>query len=268
MRSLRLLVLASLVLLSFARLAAAQPSPSVIRDDLRKFTITIPAGWTLDRGLLEAQNNLIKERIADPDFVYVAAFVPEGGITETSPYVIIQYSSGDYKLKTWESVEAALQASSAQETVDKDTASVRDLVGKVAIGTPIIDRASKRFYLRLSGDGKESTRAFEAMIAGTFASHGLIQANSYALEGSNADPVANATAFIDAITLDEGTAFTPITIGKAVDPSAASSVKSARELGKEAGKKVGQWLLRGLIIAAVVVGVTLLWAWISVKRGK
>ena len=67
MRSLRLLVLASLVLLSFARLAAAQPSPSVIRDDLRKFTITIPAGWTLDRGLLEAQNNLIKERIAVDD---------------------------------------------------------------------------------------------------------------------------------------------------------------------------------------------------------
>jgi hypothetical protein len=270
MRSLRLVVLASLVLLSFARLASGQSAPGVIRDDLRKFTIDIPSGWKLDRELLEMQNNIIKERIADPDFVYVAAFVPEGGITETSPYVIIQYSPGDYKLKTWETVEAALQASSTQDTVDKDTASVRDLVGKVAVGTPIIDRASKRFYLRLSGDGKESTRAFEAMIIGTFANHGLIQANSYALEGSNVDPVANANAFIDAVTLDEGTAFTPIAIAQAplalsAKPAPATEQKT---IWGEVSKKVGHWLLRGVIIAVIVVGVSLLWAWISVKRGK
>ena len=94
---------------------------------------------------------------------------------------------------------------------------------------------------------------------GTLTSHGIIQINSYAIEGSGVDPVAQAETFLAGLKIDEGTKFTPLTVGQA---------HTTGDVVKGVAKNLGKSLVRGIIIAVIVTAIALVYALWSVKREK
>lgn len=235
------------------------------RDDARRFTLEIPKGWNQSTELLSFMNDFAKRATPEARFEYIAAFVPEGEWTESSPYVILQYSTLPSGGVTYEALEAAFKGQSLQSVVEKSTETAKDALGKFTVGVPTLDRSTNRLYLRIHGDGKASqpdeppAQKFDSLCVGTLTNHGIIQINSYAIEGSGVDPVAQAETFLAGLKIDEGTQFVPLTVGQA---------QSSQSVTTEVAGKIGKSLLRGIIIAAIVTAIALVYALWSVKREK
>ncbi len=247
------------------------------RDDAHRFTLTVPKGWVESPDVLDFMNKFVKERVPDGGFEYIAAFVPSEGLTDDSPYVVIQYSTLPAGGATYEAVEAALKAQSLQEAVEKSTQGAKDAIGKYTVGVPTLDRSTNRVYLRIKGgsggaggaggsdssgsaqQGQPPAQKFDSLCIGTLTSHGIIQINSYSIEGSNVDPAAQAETFLAGLKIDDGTKFVPLTLGQpTTTPSVAKTVVG----------KLGNSLVRGLIIAGIVTAIALLYAVWSVRREK
>lgn len=235
------------------------------RDDVHRFTIVVPKGWVESPDLLNFMNSFVKEKVVDPGFEYVAAFVPESNVTDDSPYVVVQYSPLPTGGTTYEAVEAALKAQSLQTAVEKNTVKVKDELGKFEVGVPTLDRGTNRVYLRIHGGGEATqpdqppSQKFDSLCVGTLTSHGIIQINSYAIEGSGVDPVAQAETFLTGLKIDEGTKFTPLTVGQA---------HTTGDVVKGVAKNLGKKLLQVAVIAVIVTVLALIWAFWKVGREK
>lgn len=241
------------------------PAQSQHRDDARRFTIAIPKGWTESTELLNFMNDFAKQAAPDAGFEYIAAFIPEGERTESSPYVVIQYSTLPSGGVTYEALEAALKGQSSQAAVEKATENAKDSLGKYTVGVPTLDRSTNHVYLRIHGGGdtaqthEAASQQFDSLCIGTLTNHGIIQINSYAIAGSGVDPVAQAETFLAGLKIDEGTRFVPLTVGQAQSPESVT---------KTVAGKLGKSLLRGIIIAVIVTAIALVYALWSVKREK
>lgn len=235
------------------------------RDDARRFTLAIPTGWTESSELLDFMNSIMKEKLPDAGFEYIAAFTPEGELDDDSPYVVLQYSKLPAGGATYEALEAALKAQSLQSAVEKTTERVKDSLGKYTVGAPTLDRSTNRVYLRIHGGNEPQSpndppaQKFDSLCVGTITNHGIIQINSYAIEGSGVDPVAQAESFLAGLKIDEGTKFTPLTVAQP---------HTSGDVAKAVAKKLGRKLLYGVGMAIIVTAIALIYALWSVRREK
>lgn len=255
----------SIAILLSLFLSLLAPAQLQHRDNEHHFTLTIPKDWTESSDLLEYMNSVVKEHMPEGGFEYIAAFTPQGTLEDNSPYVILQYSTLPVGGTTYEALEAALKAQSLQSAVEKTTENVKDSLGKYTVGVPTLDRSTNRVYLRIHGGNEPQSptdppaQKFDSLCVGTITNHGIIQINSYAIEGSGVDPVAQAESFLAGLKIDEGTKFTPLTVAQP---------HTSGDVAKAVATKLGRKLLYGVGMAIIVTAIALIYALWSVRREK
>ncbi len=242
-------IVALLATLLFSFCCQAQ---TVYRDDGRRFSLTIPAGWVSSPELLKFTiDELAGHSISGP-FVYVAAFVPEGESTDETPYAILQYTPGNFAGASYEAIEKKLNATSFQKQLDEKAQEFKDVIGDITLGNAVLDRSTNRVYMRMAAQDGVEGQMWHGMSAMTLTNHGMVQVNTYAAKNSSADPVSITKQFLAGLTLDPGTEFV----------AAAPSTATSRALN---GGLSGA--MRGAIIGLSIGAAMGVFGWLK-NRGK
>mgnify|MGYP001019266875 CR=1 FL=1 len=199
---------------------------TVFRSDEHHFSVDVPAGWERSEKVLNFTNEVMAERVPDAKYSYFAAFVPSASVDEHPPYILFQFSPIPMSGTTYEELEQEFGGADMQAVASEKSASIKDLVGELEFGRPVLDRANERFYLRLKAKGG-AAGSFDAVCVGFLTSDGVVQLNSYAPEGSGADPAAQLQPFLDGFRLDPGARFVPAPSGQSVNKVVRKGVGGA-----------------------------------------
>lgn len=187
------------------------------RDEGRHFNLTIPTGWVSSPELLKFTTDTLAQNNISASFVYLAAFIPENASGAETPYVLLQYTPGNFTGASYEAIEKELNATSFQKQVSDKTRELSDVIGDITVGNAVLERSTNRLYIRMAAQDNGKGQVWHGISVMTLANHGMIQVNTYAPKNSTTDPVDIAKLFLTGLTLDPGTEFV------AAPPSTATS---------------------------------------------
>lgn len=229
-------IVAVLLSMVFAVIAAADE----YRDAARRFSITLPPGWTKASDAdLKSINEFAAERIKGRNFQYVAIFSKDPENPLTPPYILIQETNARLKGANYDSIEnmfGAVETAKATREISKDLSDLTSDIKPADRWT--IDRARNRMSMSVTMADPAGTK-IKYLSVGNFGEESIIQINSYALEDQFAKLSSEFDAINDSFRFDRGAEFHPV----------APTTKAANRAGA-IGQLVG--LALGLVIGIFV----------------
>lgn len=195
-------VVESAVIAAAAGWSAAQ---TVVRDETRGWSITLPAGWSdAPPELLERVNASWKARNPGGTLVFTRAFVPEGSDGSAPPYVLVQFLPLKTRALTHEQIASTLgmQLKGAAEPGGFDDVIVSRRVDGAAYD------ATKSAYVMASTlalPGVEGS--VRNLAAGFLTSEGAVQFNCYAPDATFEGRLPEFRTMIDGVQVDPSRRF-------------------------------------------------------------
>ncbi len=210
------------------------------RDTARRFSITLPPGWTKASDAdLKSINDFAAERIKGRNFQYVAVFSKDPENPLTPPYILIQETNIRLKGANYDTIEKMFGAAETAKATRQISKDLSDLTSDIkAADRWTIDRARNRMSMSVTMTDPAGTK-IKYLSIGNFGEESIIQINSYALEDQFANLSPDFDAINDSFRFDRGAEFHPV----------APTTKVANRAGA-IGQLIG--IVLGLVIGIFV----------------
>jgi hypothetical protein len=208
-------------------LAVQRAQAETFTDPAGRFVIELPAGWISETPAQVAARDTLAGPASGRNWHYVGAFVPDGELTETSPYIIVQWTEVPIGKLSWDELEREFSAERMETVLQEAEDEVEALFGEVEIGRLVLDRGRGRLLLRMDMDTPDGRR--EIASTGFLGIDGVAQIHCYAIEGEMSDAAPHFDAVLRGFRFDEGERFT----------------------GEGGGLDWGAILVRGLLFAVI-----------------
>jgi len=206
-------------------------------DPAGRFVVDLPAGWVSESpDEVAARDAVAGSAIRDRNWHFVGAFVPDGEVTEQSPYIIVQWTAARLGGKSWDQLEREFEATNMDAAMDDVESEVEALFGAIDIGRPVLDRGRGRLLLRMEMDTPDGRR--EIVSTGFLGKDGIAQIHCYAMEGDMSRASPQFDAVLGGFRFESGEAFT--------------GELSAYEQGRAVGRVVG-FAVTGAAVVAVLI---------------
>lgn len=202
-------MLKPLLAVLFLTLPALAQTP--YRDQALGYSLTIPTGWAAkDQAEIDMLNDEMHRRMPNRNFRYTAGFSPNPD-SESSPYILVQFTRIPFEGASYDDLEKALGATSwkrkGEHTIKE---AIPDFVKSANLGKATLDRDTNRVFLDLSMTGTDG-----GTLRGRSVMHlvqdGAIQINFYSPSDTFEKNLPLLEPFLASFQLDPGRAFVPRT---------------------------------------------------------
>lgn len=210
------------------------------RDPVRRFSVTLPPGWTkVSDADLKSINEFAAERLKSRNFQYLAVFTKDPQNPLVPPYVMIQETNARLKGGNYESIEKMFGAIETAKATREIREQISDISSEIKSDDRwVVDRARNRMTMNLSMTDAEGKK-IRSLCVGNFGEETIIQINSYALEDQFAKSASEFDAINGSFRFDRGAEFHPV----------APTTKAANRAGA-IGQLIG--IVLGLVIGIFV----------------
>ena len=178
-------------------------------DATRRWSVQVPPGWARigDTEITQLDQAASGGGKIEKSFAFITGFTKNLKEPFSGPYVIVQFSPGEFSKANYDDMEKALNAVDSKAVA----AEVSEKAGpgrEATMGRMVLDRATGRTHFSVQINDAKNDRVV-GECTGFLGMKGIVQLNCYAREKVYPDHAAEFKQMIESFRYDAGAEFVP-----------------------------------------------------------